>query len=104
MYFLTDDTGAKVDDGDPDNDEVQPAPGVAEVGHNAHGHQLEAGLEEEDDGEDLVEVVEDVHEHGLGGEPDILERHHEAAEEDQSQDHRLEVFVLNQSALTFSLG
>ena len=53
-------TGAKVDERDGDDDEIEPAPGVAEVHDAAHGEQLEGRLEEEDHGEDSIQVVEHV--------------------------------------------
>ena len=92
----TEDAGHKVDDGDTDDDEVQPAPGITEVSYDTHGDQLKAGLQEEDHGEDLVQVVESIHQQRSGLEPDVLQGHDEAAHQDESQDHRLEIFVLNQ--------
>ena len=35
-------------------------PSVSEVGYESHGEELEAGLQEEDDGQDPVEVIEGV--------------------------------------------
>ncbi len=43
-----------------DDDKVQPAPGIREVLDYPHGQPLDGHLHGEDDGEDLVHVVEDV--------------------------------------------
>ena len=99
MICITEDAGYEVDDGDTDNDEVQPAPGVTEVGHDPHGHQLEAGLQEEDHCEDLVQVVESVDQERPGLEPDVLQGHDEAAHQDESQYHGLEILVLDESEI-----
>ena len=40
-------------------------PCIAEVGNNPHSEELEASLEEEDNGEDSIEVVKAVHQEGL---------------------------------------
>ena len=80
LLVLTNNTGNEIDNRDSNNDEVKPAPGVAKVSHDPHGHQLEAGLEEEDHGEDLVEVVEGVHQPRLGTEPHVLQGHHETTQ------------------------
>ena len=97
MKYYTDDASSKVDNRNSYDDEVQPAPGVAEVSHDPHGNQFEAGLEEKYDGEDLVQVVEDVHEHGLGRVPHVLQGHHKAADQDQGKHNSLEILVLYQS-------
>ena len=41
------------------------APCIAEVGNDPHSEELEASLEEEDNGEDSIEVVKAVHQEGL---------------------------------------
>ena len=45
-------------------------PGIAKVGNDPHSEQLEASLEEEDNGEDSIEVVKAVHQEGLRLKPD----------------------------------
>ena len=43
----------------------EKVPGVAKVGNDSHRKQLEASLQEEDHGEDSIEVVKAVHQEGL---------------------------------------
>ena len=100
MASIAEQAGRKVDKRHGDDDKVQPAPRVGEVGHAAHGQHLEARLQEEDDRQDPVQVVERVHEERPGLEPHVLQRHDEAAEQDEGEDHRLKVFVLNQPEMT----
>lgn len=47
-------TGSKIDEGDGDDDKVQPTPGVAEIHNTAHGKEFEVCLQEEDHGEDTI--------------------------------------------------
>ena len=47
-------TGSKIDQGDGDDDKVEPTPGVAEVHNTAHGKKFEVGLQETDHGEDTT--------------------------------------------------
>ena len=76
------------------------APCVSKVRDESHREQLEARLQEEDDRQDPVQVVERVHEERPGLEPHVLQRHDEAAEQEEGEDHRLKVFVLNQPEMT----
>jgi len=55
-----------------DDDEVQPTPGVREVVLESKGEPLDEHLQEENDGEDLVHVVEDFLQHGALVQVDIL--------------------------------
>ena len=96
-------------------------PGIAKVGNDPHSEQLEASLEEEDNGEDSIEVVKAVHQEGLRLKPDreikskqisifnnekrslsaspnVLEGHHKGGEEDKGKHHSLKVLVLYQPA------
>ena len=85
--MVTKETGSEINERDANNYKVEPAPdnwdlsdiskystqvflpGIAEVGNDPHRQQLEASLEEEDNGEDSIEVVKAVHEEGLRLEP-----------------------------------
>ena len=83
LYFVclfTNNTCYKVDNRYTHNDEIQPAPGIAKVCHYPHCHQLETGLKEEDHRQDLIEVVEGVHQPRLGSVPHILQGHHKATQ------------------------
>jgi hypothetical protein len=70
---------------------------IVHVSRQPYCTNLEAGLQKEDNGEDSVQVVEGVDQERPRLEPDILQGHDKAAEQDQGQDHRLKVLVLNQS-------
>ena len=84
MYVkCTKEAGSEINERDANNYKVEPAPdnwdlsdiakystqvflpGIAEVGNDPHRQQLEASLEEEDNGEDSIEVVKAVHQEGL---------------------------------------
>ena len=89
MYVkCTKEAGSEINERDANNYKVEPAPdnwdlsdiakystqvflpGIAEVGNDPHRQQLEASLEEEDNGEDSIEVVKAVHEERLRFKPD----------------------------------
>ena len=50
-------TGTEIDEGDGNNDKIQPTPGIAEIHNTAHGKEFEVGLEEKDHGEDTIKVI-----------------------------------------------
>ena len=91
----TEQARAKVDEGHGDDDKVEPTPRVAKVHNTAHGEKLEGRLEEEDHSENSVQVVQAVDEERSRVEPDVLQGHDKAAEQDESKHDRLEVLVLN---------
>ena len=64
-------TGGKVDERDADDDEVEPAPRVAEVCDEPHGEEFERRLEEEDDRQDAIEIVETVDEYRSSVVPEV---------------------------------
>ena len=65
-------TGAEIDEGDGNNDKIQPTPCIAEIHNTAHSKEFEVGLEEKDHGEDTIQVIQRVHEERPSLKPNVL--------------------------------
>ena len=56
-------TCSKVDQGHSDDDEIEPAPGVAEVSDESHCKKFQGRFKEEDHSQNSVEIVEAINQH-----------------------------------------